>query len=469
MHLKNIQNGKQFTILVVWLVILSWGSVLSGQTVTVVTNDTIRLCEGTTVIIDLLANDVDVDPGESLETDILAGPASVLIDYDDDALPEGSYAISIDAGFTGTDFLIYEVCGEDDLCATGILAIIVAGEAGCVWPGDANGDSICNYIDLLPIGIYYGLLGPDRDDADGDWDEAFCDEWPEPVGVVANNPKFSDCNGDGVINAADTIPLLNNYGLLRGAYVPVAYEGGPDDAAISIDLLSDTVFAGSKVVVPINFGTAISPASNIYGAAFEIVYDKTIINKDSIKATFNSGWLGNPGEDLIYLQSNDTLNGILSVSVTRINQISRTGYNHFGELSFVMEDNIAGKTDDQISAVLSFCISLPQVIDQQGNIIPVQTVCDSAIAIQFTNSINNYINSNIHTYPNPADATVKISLPQIMEGNFNILNQLGQVIYSQKLSGNSAVLNTETIASGNYIIQINTDSGIYHKQLIIQH
>lgn len=324
MHLKNILNGKQFTILVAWLVILSWGSVLSGQTVTVVTNDTIRLCEGTTVIIDLLANDVDIDPGESLETDILAGPASVLIDYDDDALPEGSYAISIDAGFTGTDFLIYEVCGEDDLCATGILAIIVAGEAGCVWPGDANGDSICNYIDLLPIGIYYGLLGPDRDDEDGDWDEAFCDEWPEPVGVVANNPKFSDCNGDGIINDADTIPLLNNYGLLRGAYVPVAYEGGPDDAAISIDLLSDTVYAGSKVVVPINFGTAISPASNIYGAAFEIIYDKTIINKDSIKATFNSGWLGTPGEDLIYLQSNDTLNGILSVSVTRINQISRT-------------------------------------------------------------------------------------------------------------------------------------------------
>lgn len=134
-----------------------------------------------------------------------------------------------------------------------------------------------------------------------------------------------------------------------------------------------------------------------------------------------------------------------------------------------MEDNIAGKTDDQIAAVLSFCISLPQVIDQQGNIIPVQTVCDSAVAIQFTNSINNYINSNIHTYPNPADAMVKISLPQIMEGNFNILNQLGQVIYSQKLSGNSAELNTETIASGNYIIQINTDSGIYHKQLIIQH
>ena len=93
--------------------------------------------------------------------------------------------------------MIYEVCGEDDLCATGILTIIVAGEEGCVWPGDANGDSICNYIDLLPIGVYYGFIGPVREDSDGGWDEAFCDEWDEPVGGI---DIITKCSGYHIIN-----------------------------------------------------------------------------------------------------------------------------------------------------------------------------------------------------------------------------------------------------------------------------
>ena len=470
MHLKNIP-GKKLLV----AALLSFAGVLShqgliAQTVTDVANDTIRLCEGTTVVIDLLANDVDVDPGESLETDILVGPSSVLIDYDDDALPEGSYAIEVDASFTGTDFMIYEVCGEDDLCATGILTIIVAGEEGCVWPGDANGDSICNYIDLLPIGVYYGFIGPDREDADGGWDEAFCDEWEEPIGVIyGNNPKFSDCNGDGLINAADTVVLVNNYGLLRGAYTPTGFIGGPEDPLISIDLLADTIAAGSKVVVPINFGTAGSPATNIYGTTFDIVYDKTLIKKDSIKVTFNSGWLGTPGEDIIYLQKNDTLNGILSVTVTRINHITRTGYDHFAELSFVMEDNIAGKTYDQITSTVNFCIELPQVINQKGVGIPVQTGCDSVVALQFTGLQNNNWNTQIITYPNPAHEFVNVVLPENTTGQYLIINQLGEVIVQQQFTTNQFNISTQHIPSGNYILQIIADAGLIHKQLIVQH
>ena len=470
MHLKNLRRGTRLSAFMLMVALFAVFAEVKAQTTPIAINDTIRLCEGTTVVIDLLANDIDPDP-DPLETDILAGPASVLIDYDDEALPEGSYAITIDPGFSGTDFLIYEVCGdEDDLCATGILVILVTGEAGCVWPGDANGDSICNYIDLLPIGLYYGLSGPDREDEDGDWDETYCDEWDDVAGIdFPFSPKFSDLNGNGTINAEDTIIIKENYGLLRGVYTPTAIIGGPDDPFLGIDLLSDTITAGSTVVVPINFGTELSPANNIYGASFQIAYDKTIIKAASVKATFNSGWLGTVGEDLIYLQENDTTNGILYVSVTRINQASRTGYNHFAELGFVMEDNIAGKMNGEITSSMVFCVELPQVINNAGVAIPVQTVCDSAVAIQFTNSIHQAALNTITTIPNPANNNVTITLATPIEGTCTIINGIGQIITSQHIIGSSCSIETSMMPAGNYIIQIKTANEILHTQLIIQH
>lgn len=467
MQLKNIKVIKLKASALIALLLYFASPQLQAQTVTVVVNDTIRICLGTTVTIDLLANDTDVDPGEVLETDIIVDPTSLLISYEDDDLPEGTYDVIIDPAFVGADFLIYEVCGEDGLCATGELVILVGN---CVWPGDGNLDSICNNFDLLPFGVYYGLTGPDRDDVDGDWDEAFADPWVIPGGVtLSSNPKNSDFNGDGVVDGNDTIIMLSNYGDLRGTYVPVAYVGGPDDPELSIAFLSDTILAGSKVVIPINFGTAILPASNIYGVAFDIIYDKTLINADSIKATFNSGWLGTPGDDIISIQNNDTLNGILSVAVTRINQINRTGYNHFGELSFVMEDNIAGKTAELITATLNFCIELPQVINKNGTAIPVQIACDSAVAIQFTNSIIEEKNNLIVTFPNPVDGTLTIALPNYFTGKCLLINALGQVVIAQSINSNAITLNTTTIASGNYVVQLISTSETLYKQIIIQH
>jgi len=468
MDLKTLLNKRLLTGFTVSLLLFITGPVLYGQTVTDVENDTIRLCVGTTVLIDLLANDTDADPGEILETEILVDPESILIEYDDEDLPEGTYEIIIDSAFFGTDFMIYEVCGEDDLCATGILVIIVSE---CVWPGDGNRDSICNYVDLLPLGLYFGLTGPLREDVDGLWDEAFADEWTSPIEVdIDDNPKFSDFNGDGAINSFDTITMLTNYGELRGTYIPVANIGGADNPTISIDFLVDTITAGSNVVIPINFGTELTPASNIYGAAFEITYDKTLIKADSIQVSFNSGWFGTPGDDLIFVQNNDTINGIISIAVTRINQVARTGYNHFGELSFVMEDNIAGKTVDQITAVLTFCIGTPNVIKKSGQGVPVQIACDSAIAIQFTNSINNSNNNSLLlTYPNPADETITITLPKHLQGKCLIINELGQPIYKQEINADFFIVNSDLIPSGNYIIQFISETEVYTQQLIIQH
>lgn len=466
---KQYPYTRILRILPVLLVVFA--TRLSAQTPPVAVNDTLRLCEGTTVLVDLLANDTDAD-GDDLETDILSGPASVLIDYDDDGLPEGQYWVSIESGFTGTDVMIYEVCGDDDdLCDIALLVIIVAGTDGCVWPGDANQDSICNVIDLLPIGVYYGVTGPDREDDDGTWEESFCDEWDDLPGIFdVPNPKFADCNGDGEINDADTTIIADNYGSLRGMYVPEAFIGGPDDPAIALEFFSDTLPAGTAVSVPILLGSDAIPADDMYGIAFQIDYDETVIDAPSVTVQFDGGWLGTPGADVLYMQKNDTVNGIVEVSITRNNHISRTGSGYFGQVSFVMEDNIAGKMQGQVAVTTQLCISQPLAINAIGAGRPLQTGCDSVVVVELTNTIDDSGMHGISVFPNPANNDLQLYLPTYCADCMISLHSItGQIVQQWPFSGQQAHLSTTDIPSGAYLLEIQSTTHTTSMQCIIQH
>lgn len=464
---KENTIAQKLHTLIICLFIMGFSATLHAQTATVAENDTIRLCEGEDVILDVLANDFDPDI-EVLETDIIAGPTSPLISYDDDALPEGSYQISIDAGFTGEDFIVYQVCGEDDLCDIGVIVIIVAGTDACVWPGDANQDNIANAADLLPIGLYYGLEGPGRDDADGSWENTYCDEWADVPGAYYPNPKYADIDGNGVVEGADTTFLVANYGFLSDIYTPIEAIGGVDDPAISLGIFSDTIETGTVVTVPIYFGTDITPASGIYGIAFELSYDASLIVASSVHVSFYDSWLGTMGEDLIALQNNDIGSGVVEVAVTRINQVSRSGAGYFGQVSFVMEDNIAGKTTGMTTATANFCISRPNAIDYKGLITPVQIGCDSVVVVDFTNSIHEPSINGIHIYPNPADAQMYITLPGD-QVTVRIISALGAEVWQVTTDATQIMIPAGDIAAGSYMIQVTGSNFSHTQQCIIQH
>jgi hypothetical protein len=47
--------------------------------------------------------------------------------------------------------------------------IIVGSNGSLVWPGDANSDGVADIIDILPIGIGFGSVGPTRANASLSW------------------------------------------------------------------------------------------------------------------------------------------------------------------------------------------------------------------------------------------------------------------------------------------------------------
>ncbi|MFQ5500368.1 MAG: T9SS type A sorting domain-containing protein, partial [Candidatus Zixiibacteriota bacterium] len=88
---------------------------------------------------------------------------------------------------------------------------LFVGEA--LYPGDANNDGKVDETDLLPIGLYFGEQGPNRDSAIGlAWQLA-------PVHITLGGNSWSpadaawaDADGSGTVDADDICGLALNWG-----------------------------------------------------------------------------------------------------------------------------------------------------------------------------------------------------------------------------------------------------------------
>ena len=76
-----------------------------------------------------------------------------------------------------------------------------------VYPGDANNDGIVNEMDVLPIGVYWGITGEEPRNMPVSWNRQASKSW-DPVGAT-----YADCDGDGTIDQDDLNVIQTNWGL----------------------------------------------------------------------------------------------------------------------------------------------------------------------------------------------------------------------------------------------------------------
>jgi type IX secretion system substrate protein/dockerin type I repeat protein len=153
--------------------------------------------------------------------------------------------------------------------ASGCLQLVCVGD--CVWPGDANGDGVANYRDLLPIGSYLGATGPLRA-ASFFWAPFTASGWNGSL-PDGTNLKHADCDGDGEITPQDFKLSDLNYGLTTPAYTapPDVYQAGPElyiTAAGTADF--DHIEPGQSLFARIN----LSKVPDLFGLAFQLELDE---------------------------------------------------------------------------------------------------------------------------------------------------------------------------------------------------
>ena len=268
------------------------------------------------------------------------------------------------------------------------------------------------------------------------------------------NHKYADCNGDGIINDEDTTAISNNFSFEHAVYTLKTTEG---------DLPLTFAPAGPLSIglnnIPIVLGDVLNSADAIYGLRFNIVVESENIDATSVKVQFNDSFLGSVN-DLIYLSKTNADAATVYAAVAKTNQTNASGYGEIGTLSFVVIDNIAGKTETD-NVLLSF--ENVKAID----------VTNTALSIMSTNaSIETptgiqTINSNEFTIsPNPVSGNeIHINT------NESILAIVLYNSYGEKVSF-SHDLNTKTLIlpalqMRQYVLRVQTNKGISSQKLVI--
>ena len=336
----------------------------------------------------------------------------------------------------------------------------------CVWPGDANYDGIVNNNDLLSIGIGYDSTGPARTNPSINFIPQYCTQWADTL-IGGINYKHVDCNGNGIINADDTMAIVLNYSLTH-----VRGGGGnswkADAPGLYLTSSTDTIGDNQVLINTLSLGNTTLPANDAYAVAFTYNFDPLVVDTASVHLDFiNNSWLFNPGNH-INITKNFLRNGQIQAAITRTNHLGLTGNGAIATVSMkITTGNINGK-NLQYYTMHNFISDLT-VIDSVGNTMAVNAGYDSVVIGFNPTSVFQVKNTNsrIQIYPNPVSEQLNILSAQSDIEEITIFDLAGQqVIHQSMQAGNYSVINVSELSDGVYIIKLKTQGAEYHSRFI---
>ncbi|MCW3126691.1 MAG: hypothetical protein JWO03_2349 [Bacteroidetes bacterium] len=321
-----------------------------------------------------------------------------------------------------------------------------------VWPGDANNDRHADNADLLNIGLGYGTTGAARTGASIVWVGQSANDWTDTF-LTGLNYKFADCNGDGTIDATDTVAILTNFGLTHSKVNGAApwRSGTP---GIRVSFSADTLHAGDTLVTSFILGDSATPANNISGLAFTYHYDALVTDTTAVSFSFISSWL-NSSTGAISISRDELSTGTLKAAITRIDHTSHSGFGTIAVMyARITSDNINGKNLKYYSN-LGY-ISDITAVDAAGHTISLNAGQDSAKVEYTPTGIHDQQASRISIYPNPAKDHIQIVSGDEIQ-DITVYNAMGQVLLSKtSINKLSDTIDLTTLNNGVYFVTVNT-------------
>ncbi len=334
-----------------------------------------------------------------------------------------------------------------------------------VWPGNANDNTHANHFDLLHIGLGFNQTGPARPDATSDWVEQYALDWEFATPVSLVNYKHADCDGNGVVDVNDIAVLENNWGEENGPVEEELYS--PDEGAdFELYLELESLTAGQAVSVPVMLGTADLPANDIYGLAFSISYDSSLIQPGSVNLIFDNSWLGTLDIDLHAIQNDSYEEQTIYAAMTRSDGVDLDGQGQIARLEFIIQDDILLlNSEDKTIVDLMFEIEHVKMIDAQENMIPINY--GSSIA-EISTAVKDYISQNeINLFPNPAKDELFFKSTSFQSVAMKIYDLNGVLIANFLDFNLTKKMDISFLKNGIYIFEIETEKGLWQDKLLI--
>jgi hypothetical protein len=335
-----------------------------------------------------------------------------------------------------------------------------------VWPGDADNNHIVDNNDLLPIGLGYGSSGTARLSVTNNWQEQSSIDWTNFFSGYASpvNYKYADCNGDGVINALDTVAILLNFNLTHAkTSTPPTWRSGLPSI---IPVLSRQNFVnGDTFTVAFVMGDTSLPANHVYGIAFTYNFDPFVIDSAYTSMVYTSSWFGS-STDRIAISKAFGSQGQIKIALTRIDHNTRSGNGTLCYSAFkITTDNISGSID-QLYQNFGY-ISDITVVDSTGDSIPMNGGTDTSLVHYYPLGISTVAERTIRVVPNPANAMIAVSTDDVIS-DIRITDINGQTVndYSN-IHSRTLNIDISTYVDGLYFVQVRTTRGVKTVKLLV--
>ncbi len=376
---------------------------------------------------------------------------------------------------------IYQVYAQQAASSSDYFLVQIPESAPmteCVWPGDADNNNVVNHHDLLYLGLAFGKQGIARNNPSIEWVGQDAADWVETSDFRHVNFKNIDVNGDGTINSADTIALVENWGrVINPAQdnpfdAPLGNNFGNNHPMLTIQ--ADTLEAGQVVALPVSLGSIDMPMDSIYGLAFSISYNPALV-KDNVRFQPSSSWFGDSTE-FLFLQKNFPLQGHLDIAITRTDGVPVSGWGNIGSMFIIIEDNIFGEptpfgSPDTTLKTMVYFRGLSSV-----NAVEKAKAMDAPpVALYVHRAANSAVKNpsewarSIQLNPNPATEMLYISSPELTLERVEIRDLTGRIVQTQVLGQSQASLSIGQLPSGTFIVSVFTEKGIAMKKLNVVH
>lgn len=332
-----------------------------------------------------------------------------------------------------------------------------------VWPGDTDNNNVVNNNDLLPIGLFYGQTGLQRASISNLWQNYISADWGQ-IEINGSDIKHVDSNGNGIIDSNDTLAINLNFNLAH--VIPVNNDNFGERTAPDIYFITanNSYNAGDWINVEVWLGNSTDPVNNLYGLAFNINYNSSLVQTGTESITYPVSWLGTPGTNTLKIAKIDPAANTAYGAVTRINHTNVSGFGKIADFKFQLKTTIPS------TSTMHFSISNYSANNATGVSQVFNKINDSIIVNAATvGIIEENTASEITISPNPFTFQTSITFSEEQNNcTLKILDVRGKEVKTINFTGKQVIIGKEEMEAGIYFLNIKTKHSTISKKLIIQ-
>ena len=279
-----------------------------------------------------------------------------------------------------------------------------------------------------------------------------CNDWNSFAPNNLNN-KHPDCNGDGTVDYNDTLAVYNNFGqthVLRSCNYLL--ENNLRAIATEVHLIpsASSYQTNQQGYIDLTIGTSSNHTNGIYGANYEIEFDPTLVQANSVTLDHKNAWLLTSGLPKISAGNVNSSSYSLEGAVTRTDHIDTSGFGRIARINFTTASTGTGIVQ------AAFRLKKIMLLNSAAYTLPLYTDSVGIFAVNITTNTPTVFSQQADVVMVDGNQqNIVLQSNEYLSGDLKIYDCTGRLIHQQKMNGDKTLFVSYIgYAKGIYLLSI---------------